>query len=388
VNRARQHWLAVCAALLVVLASTVAAESRMHGTGTKQAAPVPAPIIAVTAPPSRELQFGLDYSDTLPYETTAQLDRSLNDANGVGAQWIRVDLGWQDYQPFAALPPDFTRFDKVVGAARARGLKILATLGYPPPWARESSCASTSACPPTSAAAFARFAGEVAARYAPEGLHDWEVWNEPNIGAWAPSPDPVAYSRLLTATAAALRAADSQAFVMLGGLAASRPGPGLPYMSPYDFISAVGHRGALKSVDAVAYHPYPPTKGAIAASASFRAISSAPKNIVEALSEQGAGKLPVWITETGADIPELVRPAPDQVTVQAETLAQSSVAAGLVPVLGANQHVAVMFWFSEKDGPAAPLHFGLRDNAGNLRASFTSLRQAIAAYKNSFTTTK
>lgn len=333
------------------------------------------------------MQFGIDYSDTLPFETPSQLAASLDDATSLGAQWIRIDLGWEDYQPFATSAPDFGRLDKVVAAATARGLKLLVTVGYPPKWARQPGCASSAACPPASVTEFAQFAREVATRYAPKGLHGWEIWNEPNLAAWAPGPDPAAYTTLLTATANAIRRADPHADILLGGLAAAQPGPGDPYMPAYDFLTAVGKAGGLKSVDGIAYHPYP-TNGTIMASAPFQAISSAPRNLVEALTEQGAGQLPIWITETGANVAEESQQHPDPAIVHTQTQTQTQVATGLIPALSTNGHVAAMFWFSDRDGPTFILHFGLRSTTGEKRPSFTALQRAIAGYKKQYPNAK
>ncbi len=389
-NKSRQHWVVVAAALIAVGAATAAAEATSHAASSASgahSAPTPSTNVTHAQPAGPELQFGIDYSDTLPFESPSQLATSLDDATAVGAQWIRIDLGWEDYQPFATSAPDFTRLDDVVAAANARNLKLLVTLGYPPKWARQTSCAATAACPPASVTEFAQFAREVATRYAPKGLHGWEIWNEPNIAAWAPGPDPAAYTALLTATAKAIRKADPHADILLGGLAAQQPAPGAPYLSVYDFLTAVGQAGGLKSVDGVGYHPYP-TNGTITASAPFQAISSAPKNIVEALAEQGAGQLPIWITETGADVIEENAQHPDPAIVRAQTQTQTRVATDLVPVLGANRHVAAMFWFSDHDGPTAALHFGLRSATGEKRPSFAALQAAITAYEKQYANAK
>ena len=386
-NRSRQHWLAVSAALIVVVAATVTSavlSTRAANAGTEarrggmNSGP---PTSSGTS--KRELQFGIDYSDTLPFETPAQLGTSLDDAKTVGAQWIRIDLAWEDYQPFANFAPNFAKFDKVVSAANARGLKILATIGFPPTWARKAGCTKTAACPPASTTAFAHFAHQAAARYAPLGLHDWEIWNEPNVAAWAPAPDPAAYTALLTATASSIRQADTQAYLLLGGLAAGSPGAGAPYISGYDFLTAVGQHGGLKSVNAVGYHPYP-DGDTIATSKSFQAISSTPRNLAEALAEQGAANLPIWITETGYDIVTILADPANHAKIQAEVQTQSRIAAGLIPVLDANQHVATMFWFADKDVEATHLYFGLRATDGTARPSLASLQKAITAYRGQF----
>lgn len=323
---------------------------------------------------AQPMKFGVDYSDTLTFDTRAQLSAALDDAKQLGAGYIRVDFGWEDFQSFADYAPDFSRFDPVVAAANARGLKIMATLDFPPPWARQASCVSTAACPPASDAAYAAFAKEAVSRYAPQGVHLWEIWNEPNIEAWAPTPNAAAYTKLLIAASTAIRAADTQAYVLLGGMAAGHPSPGAPFISPYDFITAVAAGGGMKAVDAVAYHPYP--DGTPAGSATFQAIDASPDNIVAALTRAGYPNMPIWINETGALVPDAQGTAAQY---QPEEAAQAQAARQEAAYLDAIPQVAAMFWFSDQDVPSDGLYFGLRTVDGRRRPAFAAFQQAIAA---------
>ncbi|HET9168874.1 MAG TPA: cellulase family glycosylhydrolase [Actinospica sp.] len=373
-GRGRRHWLVVASAFLLAAAATGLAVAHDSGPAQAQAAAT----ATGTAAGSRALAFGLDYSDTLPWESDGQLAASLQDAVDVGAKWIRVDLAWEDYQSTsAAFAPDFSRFDRVVAAANARGLHILATIDFPPVWARESGCSPNPACPPAQPSQYAGFAAEAAAHYAPMGLHDWEIWNEPNIKSWAPAPDPAAYARLLSKATRAIHGVDSSAFVVLGGLAASRPHPGDPYVAAPDFVREVAAAGGLGGVDAVGYHPYPNQN--VAGSDTVESIASTPDNLVSALSQAGAPTMPIWITETGFSIAEEVKSAPNATTVRYEESQQAQVAKDLVHVLANTPNVTAMFWFSDQDKLSANLTYGLRTQAGVRRPVFDALKSAIGA---------
>ncbi|WP_194896501.1 cellulase family glycosylhydrolase [Catenulispora pinisilvae] len=324
-----------------------------------------------------DLKWGLDYSDTLTFDTPDQLNTALDDAKRLGMDYIRVDFGWEDYQSFANYPPDFSKFDNVVAGANARGLKVLATIDFPPPWARRASCKDTAACPPADNAVFANFVKQAVARYSARGVHYWEVWNEPNITAWAPLPDPADYTKLLVTVSAAIRAADPHAFILMGGLAADHPSPGAPFIAPYDFITAVAKAGGLKAVDGIGYHPYP--DGDPATSSTFLAISQSPKSIITALNQAGAPNMPIWITETGANIPALIFGPPDQVKPQEAQQVQQ--AKREVDVLSSYPNVASFFWFSYQDSPPDRLFFGLRRGDGTYRPAFDTLQQIIADAK-------
>lgn len=379
-DRRRPHWLVVTSAFLLAAVATVAAT--LHESSAAPSAKASASASAsakASASSGTKLQFGLDYSDTLTWETPGELATSLGDAVDMGAQYIRVDLAWEDYQSTSAeFAPDFSRFDQIVDAADARGLKILATIDFPPVWARASQCTDTSACPPASDAEFAEFAAEAAARYAPEGLHDWEVWNEPNIPSWDPSPNPSAYAALLTATSKAIHNVDSQAYVMMGGLAAQQPHPGIAFISPPDFITDVAKAGGLADVQAVAYHPYPGQSDA-ATSSTIQAIDSSPDNMVGALSRAGYPKMPIWITETGTSVPAYLQAHPPAAEVAKQDAEQSATAASLVATLARTPNVAAMFWFDDQDQPSARLFYGVRTAAGAVRPVLAALHKAIVA---------
>ena len=102
---------------------------------------------------------------------------------------------------------------------------------------------------------FASFATTAAQRYAPLGLHIFEVWNEPNIGAnWDGRADPAAYTNLLKATYLAIKEVDSAAIVVSGGIAPTTTGGG--NISQQAFLTGMLAAGAGRYLDAVGYHPY------------------------------------------------------------------------------------------------------------------------------------
>lgn len=404
-NSKRRQWTVVgAAAAAVVIAAGIAtavsggdpgrpqafghAPAATTGTTTAPAGSSPGSsgsTTAGTSPSSTDashlgsMKWGLDYSDTLTFDTPDQLKTALDDAKRLGMDYVRVDFGWEDYQGSANYPPDFSKFDNVVAGANARGLKVLATLNFPPPWARQSACKDTAACPPADNTVFAKFVKQAVTRYSARGVHYWEVWNEPNIDAWSPLPNPAAYTKLLVTVSAAIRAADPHAYVLMGGLAADYPSPGAPFITPYDFITAVAKGGGLKAVDAVAYHPYPDVDPAQAH--TFLAISKSPTSIITALNQAGVPNMPIWITETGANIPALIWGPPSQVGPQEAQ--QVERAKREAEVLASYPNVASFFWFSYQDVPADHLVFGLRRGDGSYRPSFATLQQIIADAKKS-----
>lgn len=344
-----------------------------------------------TATAAKPLKIGIAYGDTLVWKDDQDLAAGLDDAVYTGAGWIRVDLAWSDIQPDSATGYAWQGFDRVVAAARRRGLQVLPTLGYVPQWARRDSCASQDSCPPADPGLFARFAAAAAQRYAPQGVHTWQVWNEPNITIyWGPKADPAGYTRLLDAASKALRGADPAAVVLMGGLAAVHTDPAKGWLSQNDFLAAACKLGATTMVNAISYHPYtypylPSARTDFGT--PWERISSTKDSLVSVLSACGTPNLPIWLTETGAPTngPGEAADSPNAAsnpTHVTEAL-QAAIAADAVPAAAADPHVAAVFWYTDRDtGQDADranneLFFGLRRHDGSPKPSLDAFKAAV-----------
>jgi hypothetical protein len=205
---------------------------------------------------------GLAQANLPMTESSTDLSADFDAIAATGAKWVRFDFYWGMIQPTEASNFDWSAADRAVSEARSRGLNVLGTLAYTPVWARPAN--TTDHDPPTNPADYAAFAQAAAQRYAPQGVHAWEVWNEPNIaGFWQPAPDPVAYVTLLKTAYSAIKGADTQAVVLTGGTAPVGPTTDWvsadgTQMSAYHWIAQLYANGARGSFDAMATHPYNP----------------------------------------------------------------------------------------------------------------------------------
>src|SRR3989344_2475523 len=141
--------------------------------------------------------IGLSVADTLTGLSPDELEAHLDDFVALKIQWIRLDFDWGVVQRRGPDVYDWERLDRVVAAAHTKNLHILPILVYTPGWAQPADCRSVR-CPPADPASFGRFAEAAAKRYASEGIHVWEIWNEPNTSlSWRPQADPAAYAAIL-----------------------------------------------------------------------------------------------------------------------------------------------------------------------------------------------
>ncbi len=386
-------------AFMVTVTATVVGVLAGSSSGSEpvgKAVPKAAALSTAPEPGAGQLNFGIADGDTLLFDDDQNLASALDDAVTLGAHWIRLDLSWEDIQPDEPDSYQWQRFDRVVKAARARGLNLLPTIAYTPKWARQADCHAGQSCPPADPAAFAAFARKAAERYTPMGITTWEIWNEPNISDfWAPAPDPAAYDTLLRLTTAAIRSVDPKAYLLLGGLAAVGTNPKIGFMSQTDFLAAVCELGGNKLVDAISYHPYTypylPTDDTSFGTAFQRISTYSSDNLVAVLDRYGTPDEPIWITETGAPTngPGAVA---DGTTIPLNAshvtdALQARIATASVTAAGNNPHVAALFWFTDKDSGTADQSqyrskfYGLRDYDGTPKPAFAALQQAIAAYQ-------
>jgi hypothetical protein len=211
-----------------------------------------------------------------------------------GFVWLVQLLEWREVEP---LPGElFWEYaDWLVRAADYYGLELVLRLDHPPEWALAPGNAL-----PFDVAAYAAFVGRVADRYRGR-VAAYVVWNEPNLAVeWGGQPpDPAAYTELLCAAQAAIRAADPQALVVSAGLAPTNHAADSA-LDDRLYLRAIYAAGAAACFDVLGAHPYgfayPPGDPATAHDGlNFARLA----DLWAIMVEEGDGAKPVWATELG-----------------------------------------------------------------------------------------
>ncbi len=382
-RRGRLRSAAVVLLALVATLPIAGPASARHSSGPVAAG-------AASTAQTRLTRLGVSYGNTLVAMSQPQLASTLDDAVDLGVRWIRADLTWTEVQPTGPATYRWEAFDRVVAAARARGLEVLPILAYTPAWARDAGCERFS-CPPRQAKEFARFAREAVARYGPQGVKTWEIWNEPNFTTFWPNPDAGRYATLLDVTSRKVHRADKSATILLGGLAAvdSSWAPGS--VGPVDFLDQVCDHDACSRVDGVSYHPYtypyPASYAAPWFDTAWEKISSTSPSLRSVLDAHGMSGVKVWATEDGAPTGgngtaadgtwASLTPTTDHVTEDW----QATLAADAVDTAVSSDDVVALFWYTNQDNPRAPgreAYFGLRRSDGTKKPSWSAFRAAVA----------
>ena len=220
----------------------------------------------------------------------------------MGVTWVRIDMDWSAVQP-RKRSLNWAQTDLLVNEAVAHQMSVLVMLGFTPEWARPSS--STLLSDPTHARAtnladFATFARAAAQRYAPLGVHSWEIWNEPNTAKfWPARPDADEYGDVFRAAASAIRGIDPRSTLLIGGLGPQYDGSPAE-VPPATYLEALYANGTAQLADGIAVHPYSypnlpmdPDQRQVGGFYDLPALHAV-------MAGHGDGDTPIWITEVGA----------------------------------------------------------------------------------------
>jgi hypothetical protein len=284
--------------------STVAPSTTAPWAPTSTAPPAtPTTTASPVAPPqSVGMAGGAGFSEpSLFWDSDADLARQLDGITATGARWLRIDVSWAMVEGTRG-QFSWSAVDRVVNAARARGLSVLGELDFTPAWARPAG--TTQMYPPTNPQDFVTFARAAVTHFG-ANIRTWEIWNEPNSPVfWQPGADPVAYVRLLNPTYDAIKALDPGATVLTGGTAPGATGGG--WIAPLDFLTGIYNAGGGGHFDAVAHHPYNwpfmPMRPE-PYNYNYNAFAGVTPRLHELMVARGDGNKKIWGTEMGAPVP-------------------------------------------------------------------------------------
>ncbi|MEA2691421.1 MAG: polysaccharide biosynthesis protein PslG [Acidobacteriota bacterium] len=227
-----------------------------------------------------------------------ELQLLLDRAQAAGLGWVRIDFIWAYVEPQRGVF-DWSAYDAIAAAARARGIEIYATLAYTPAWATHGP---EFFGVPDNPADWADVCFR-AARHFQGSIRYWGMWNEPNLTHfWAGSMQQY-IDVILKGGADAIHAGNPQAQV---------GGPDLAHLQSADWFTWLQQsiQQAGDRIDFVAHHVYATTgnKGVtkkLEDSTLFgdrpNLWSVAPPSVREVLVAAGWFGKPFWLTESGWD---------------------------------------------------------------------------------------
>lgn len=256
----------------------------------------------VSRPVVRQHPVIFGVSDPKLIHQTAKVQAAqLARMRSIGINSIRLDANW-DWVQFGG-PQSFywAQIDREIHSARAAGMSVDLIIDGCPPWAAPAGSSQSPAARPASAQQFAGWARDVASRYGPLGVKDYEIWNEPNdTKFWQPAPNPAFYTKMLQDSYRAIKRVERSALVTTGGLAPVTTHGGS--ISSIAFLRGMYAHGAKGYFDAVALHPYsfPALPGTYEPWSAWSQMSATNPSIRSVMRNHNDWRKPIWISEFGA----------------------------------------------------------------------------------------
>jgi polysaccharide biosynthesis protein PslG len=234
--------------------------------------------------------------DHFQYDSSASQAQQIAIMQQLGVQWARI--GIYQTQMDGSCAGGYIYYgnsDRAVTTLQNAGIKVLLY------FAGTSSCdasGGTANNPPsdltTSGYFLSYYVTQIVQHYAAMGMHNWEIWNEPDTaveGSWTASQ----YATFACNAYNVIKTNDPSATVVaIGGSA-----------SGSTFLTNVYAAGfTSKCSDAISAHPYNPAYESLrvynhdAWGAMY--VGNASADITQAvMAANGDGNKPIWVTETG-----------------------------------------------------------------------------------------
>lgn len=323
---------------------------------------------ASSAPPP-SASIGLNGPSRLLGSSDAQVAAGLDAVRNAGAGWVRLDVDWSAIEPTRGVQ-NWSATDRVVNAARSRGLRVLAIATYTPRWAQDASVpAGTTHGRPASAAQFGAFAGQAAGHFAGR-IDSWEIWNEPNnTPFFAPRTDASFYTAMLTASYSAIHGAVPSATVIGGALS-----PNVGTDAPAAYLQQMYGAGAKGFLDAVSTHPYTYPNAMPSGTESWNPYFQTGA-VHDVMTSNGDGAKKIWFTEFGAP----TGPGAKAVSEQK----QAAIIADGLTLARSWSFVGPLFLYETQDANTGSTdveeNFGLLRTDGSAKPAYDTVRRQATA---------
>ncbi len=322
----------------------------------------------------------------------------------LGVDWVRLALSWREVQPTPDATYRWEMYDTWFATLAEAGVRPIVIIGDIPDWAamRHPNDGRIRGCGPVRAEAvpaFQAFLRHLVARYGrpPYNVTHWEIANEPDYIPRVARPRSEvgevdlggcfglvwreAYARHLRQAYEAIKAAQPNAVVLLGGLAYDYfYWPERGERGPFDplFLDVVvGEQKALDYADALALHAYPewadrwwPWGPGIQGKINY---------VRAQLDAWGYLDTPIILTEVGRPSQPWVMTQRSDYTPAAQAAYVPKVFARVLAVLPDQPFI----WYSLEDVPTKdpPEHFGLLEANGRPKPAFAAFRFAVRRFR-------
>jgi hypothetical protein len=247
-------------------------------------------------PPCRTIQHFKPGSNLYGWTggyTFAEQDQEVAALKEAGVRWARINVVWFAVEPETKGAYDaglLSLYDHLLQRLGENGIKAIFVTADTPYWASSDPAKFTDAgghhwntrYKPTNVQDFADYVAFLANRYNSTGPHAFEIWNEQNeTYFWPSGPGAADYLPMLQACYAAIKAVNTNAIVLNGGLTDNST------MSNY--MASLYAAGGKPYFDAWSQHMYRRTPQYETAIPILRDI----------MTNNGDAAKKIWVTEAG-----------------------------------------------------------------------------------------
>jgi arabinogalactan endo-1,4-beta-galactosidase len=320
----------------------------------------------------------------------AEVDRTVTMLRRARVRWVRMNVAWDGVERDGNGIYNrgyLSQIDYAIRRVRRARIKVLIPVADGVPyWASGDPTKYIDGAGrpqwrhtyrPANWQDYADFFRFVVNRYKRYGVHTYEVWNEPNLpGFWPTGPNAAEYVEMLRAAYPAIKAAQRNARVLLGGLYPN---------GAYEFLQGIYAAGGGAFFDSAAFHIYPPGDP----KKCWRGPDGRPSHDTFCALDQlrrimvfaGDRRKNVWITEYGYSTCSNASPACQGVGVSARQQARYIVSFQRRIDSRSYVRVAFLYKFRKETNDRA----AWETNLGILRPDFsaTPAFRAFSAYNRS-----
>lgn len=303
--------------------------------------------------------------------TFAEQDQEVARLREAGAYRVRINVVWFAVEPSQKWTYDtglLALYDHLMQRLGENGIKVVFVTADTPYWASSDPAKYTdgsgqhwnSRYKPSNPNDLADYMVFLLNRYQSTGPHAVEIWNEEDASYFWPSgPSAADYVNLLRTSYQAIKAADTNAIVLNGGLTDSSSLSG--------FMNALYAAGGGAYFDVWSQHVYPRTP-------QYETAAQTARNV---MVTQGDSAKKMWITETGWPTYTTLPNDPSAVSFQR----QARYLTNLFTRLATYPYVEESLWYTSRsyDESAKEGSFGLSLPDFTRKPSFFAFSNLVAA---------
>jgi len=224
---------------------------------------------------------------------TDQISKKINQ---LGSKYARLWFLWQYIEPeqgnLTWLDRNNQSYDQKVKNLVDNDMTIVGIVWQAPKWARLKKCKDWDLCPMANHDDYVNFIQKTVEKYKNQ-IKYWEIWNEPDLGDSVPYWDKN-YVELLKISYQAVKKADPEAKILLGGLSTSPK-----TFENKDILSLEKYyqQGAKDYFDIMNFHFYPADVDPRDYDNPDHGIFARINMIKQIMEKYGDNNKPIWNTE-------------------------------------------------------------------------------------------